>query len=160
MHARQYAPLLGRFMSIDPILGAASRPQSWNRYSYVRNSPIRLVDPDGREPIDPAIARYLGHYFGQNVSHVQVFGGPLSRALVTVLSFGRAGAMTFGQRAFFRNGYWQHYKAKSKEGIALAGLEVRHTIQYKELVFFGSLLDISDKQSRCSLTRTGFRSNK
>lgn|ERR1051325_13295 len=35
--------------------GRASRPQTWNRYSYVLNNPLRLIDPDGlkdREIID------------------------------------------------------------------------------------------------------------
>lgn len=47
MHARYYDPTVGRFMSVDPILGEPSRPQTWNRYSYVNNSPINLVDPTG-----------------------------------------------------------------------------------------------------------------
>jgi filamentous hemagglutinin len=38
---------LGRFLSVDPLLGAPSRPQSWNRYSYVENNPISAVDPSG-----------------------------------------------------------------------------------------------------------------
>jgi filamentous hemagglutinin len=38
---------LGRFLSVDPILGTADRPQSWNRYSYVENNPIGAIDPTG-----------------------------------------------------------------------------------------------------------------
>ena len=48
MHARYYAPTLGRFLSIDPAGNDASNPQSWNRYAYVKNNPVSRVDPDGR----------------------------------------------------------------------------------------------------------------
>lgn len=47
MHARYFAPHLGRFLSVDPVLGEAGTPQSWNRYAYVLNNPGRLVDPSG-----------------------------------------------------------------------------------------------------------------
>jgi RHS repeat-associated protein len=48
MHARFYSSNVGRFLSVDPLLGTASGPQSWNRYSYVRNNPIALTDPSGQ----------------------------------------------------------------------------------------------------------------
>lgn len=41
----------GRFLSVDPVLDikrSMREPQSWNRYSYVVNNPIRRIDPDGR----------------------------------------------------------------------------------------------------------------
>jgi RHS repeat-associated protein len=61
MHARYYQNGWGRFLSVDPTWDSADRvrPQSWNRYSYVRNSPVNRTDPDGRvdgngmgEPLD------------------------------------------------------------------------------------------------------------
>jgi len=49
MKARYYGPGLGRFLSVDPgddtWLGD---PQSWNKYAYVQNNPIRLTDPTGQ----------------------------------------------------------------------------------------------------------------
>ena len=51
MHARYYSAAMGRFLSVDPVLDqkfAVSHPQAWNRYSYVRNNPLRLVDPTGK----------------------------------------------------------------------------------------------------------------
>ena len=45
--ARYYLPLDGRFMSPDPILGEAENPQSWNRYSYALNNPLKFNDPTG-----------------------------------------------------------------------------------------------------------------
>jgi RHS repeat-associated protein len=48
MHARMYVPQWGRFLSVDPILGNPSQPQSWNRYAYVMNNPTNATDPTGR----------------------------------------------------------------------------------------------------------------
>jgi RHS repeat-associated protein len=45
--ARFYLSRLGRFSSPDPLPGLTSDPQSFNRYSYVLNDPINLVDPEG-----------------------------------------------------------------------------------------------------------------
>ncbi len=52
--ARFYAPIPGRFLSPDPLLDSAdpADPQTWNRYAYTRNSPLRFVDPDGRQARD------------------------------------------------------------------------------------------------------------
>ena len=49
MHARYYSPNLGRFLSVDSVGGTVGSSQSWNRYSYVINNPVKLLDPDGRE---------------------------------------------------------------------------------------------------------------
>ncbi len=48
--ARHYASSLGRFISVDPVIITPERkldPQQLNRYAYVRNNPLRLVDPTG-----------------------------------------------------------------------------------------------------------------
>ncbi|MEO8380737.1 MAG: RHS repeat-associated core domain-containing protein [Acidobacteriota bacterium] len=49
MHARYYDPNLGRFLSVDPGGFYPERPQSWNRYAYVENNPVKNIDTDGRE---------------------------------------------------------------------------------------------------------------
>lgn len=51
MHARYYDPFAGRFLSPDPVLDlkhALTRPQGWNRYSYVENNPTYATDPNGK----------------------------------------------------------------------------------------------------------------
>lgn len=55
MEARYYDPSIGRFLSQDPVFWNTSMlpvqladPQSWNSYSYARNNPIVLRDPDGQ----------------------------------------------------------------------------------------------------------------
>lgn len=47
--ARMYQNQHGRFTAIDPLLasGKSAIPQTFNRYSYVNNKPLRLVDPSG-----------------------------------------------------------------------------------------------------------------
>lgn len=47
--ARYYSGAQGRFTSPDPLLGSANplSPQSWNRYTYTLNSPLRYTDPFG-----------------------------------------------------------------------------------------------------------------
>jgi RHS repeat-associated protein len=39
----------GRFMSVDPLSGHLTNPQSLNRYAYVGNDPINSADPSGQE---------------------------------------------------------------------------------------------------------------
>jgi RHS repeat-associated protein len=47
--ARYYASTQGRFTSPDPLMesGRVNRPQTWNRFSYVLNNPLRFIDPNG-----------------------------------------------------------------------------------------------------------------
>jgi RHS repeat-associated protein len=47
--ARMFGSGLGRFTSPDDFLSDtnASEPQSWNLYVYVKNNPLRFIDPTG-----------------------------------------------------------------------------------------------------------------
>ena len=47
MNGRIYDPQLGRFLSPDPIVQVPTNSQSWNRYTYVFNSPLSFTDPSG-----------------------------------------------------------------------------------------------------------------
>jgi hypothetical protein len=47
MNARLYDPALGRFLSPDPFVQAPGFSQSYNRYSYALNNPMRYTDPSG-----------------------------------------------------------------------------------------------------------------
>ncbi|MFG1672979.1 RHS repeat-associated core domain-containing protein [Micromonospora sp. NPDC049282] len=49
--ARQYDQVLGRFISVDPVMDL-SDPQQWNAYTYANNAPVTLSDPTGRNPFD------------------------------------------------------------------------------------------------------------
>ncbi|MCW5963221.1 MAG: hypothetical protein KIT83_04205 [Bryobacterales bacterium] len=47
--ARYMSAAQGRFTSPDPLLSSAhiTAPQSWNRYAYTLNNPLRYTDPHG-----------------------------------------------------------------------------------------------------------------
>ncbi|WP_421072462.1 RHS repeat-associated core domain-containing protein [Pelotomaculum propionicicum] len=47
MRARYYSPEIRRFINQDPIVGTIADMQSLNRYSYVKNSPVLHIDPQG-----------------------------------------------------------------------------------------------------------------
>lgn len=53
-NARWYDPVLGRFVSPDPLVPSPGNPQGLNRYSYVYNRPLVLRDPSGYDPLGPA----------------------------------------------------------------------------------------------------------
>jgi RHS repeat-associated protein len=44
--AREYDPLIGRFISVDPIIDVDD-PQQLHGYAYANNSPATFTDPDG-----------------------------------------------------------------------------------------------------------------
>lgn len=50
--ARYQNPNIGRFMSVDPAGADPTDPQSWNRYAYVQNNPLKYIDPDGEQLVD------------------------------------------------------------------------------------------------------------
>ncbi|MEU8001236.1 polymorphic toxin-type HINT domain-containing protein [Catellatospora sp. NPDC049111] len=47
--AREYDPLIGKFVSVDPIMDLGD-PQHWNGYAYSNNNPVTLSDPTGLDP--------------------------------------------------------------------------------------------------------------
>ena len=46
---RYFGSSLGRFQTPDPLLnsGRPENPQTWNKYAYVLNNPLKLTDPTG-----------------------------------------------------------------------------------------------------------------
>jgi RHS repeat-associated protein len=45
---RYYDPLIGRFLSTDPMMADPNNGWNFNRYNYAANNPYKYTDPDGR----------------------------------------------------------------------------------------------------------------
>lgn len=85
MHARYYTPQLGRFLSMDPAERSMDPavPQSWNRYTYAMDNPLRYRDPDGEAVETPWDALNVGigvASLGANLASGN-FGGALLDAV-------------------------------------------------------------------------------
>jgi RHS repeat-associated protein len=52
MQQRYYDPLLGRFLSVDPVTAYENPINAFNAYWYASGSPYRFFDPDGRQAAD------------------------------------------------------------------------------------------------------------
>ncbi|GAA1686393.1 RHS repeat-associated core domain-containing protein [Kribbella yunnanensis] len=52
--AREYDPITGRFISVDPVVDAAD-PQQLNGYAYANNSPVSFIDADGKRYVTQTI---------------------------------------------------------------------------------------------------------
>jgi RHS repeat-associated protein len=96
MHARFYNPLLGRFLSVDSVLGRLARPQSWNRYAYVLNRPTVAVDPDGRETRGSSDGSEALYHFADSITVTT------STGRISVIA--KRDVVTQGTQAFFALG--------------------------------------------------------
>jgi RHS repeat-associated protein len=73
--ARDYQSGHGRFTSVDPLLASAQagNPQTFNRYAYAGNNPLKFIDPSGMNYFvggsgagDPFITEYRTDGFEQS----------------------------------------------------------------------------------------------
>ena len=48
MQQRYYDPMIGRFLSVDPVTTDTVMGANFNRFKYAANNPYRFTDPDGR----------------------------------------------------------------------------------------------------------------
>jgi RHS repeat-associated protein len=95
MNGRIYDPLLGRFLSGDLVVQYPDSLQSYNRYSYVRNNPLSLVDLTGFTDGPPLIfARVQVTDYGANNSTNGV-------ATMTITSSRLQRAFGFGEVSIF-----------------------------------------------------------
>jgi RHS repeat-associated protein len=80
--ARYYDATNGRFISPDTVVQSPDDPQSLNRYAYVRNNPLNLIDPSGQSWLSHSIGvhwdvnRVIYHNLGINQAGIAAFAGP------------------------------------------------------------------------------------
>lgn len=53
MQQRYYDPLIGLFLSVDPVAAYSDPVGQFHRYRYANNNPYKFFDPDGRASDDP-----------------------------------------------------------------------------------------------------------
>ncbi|MFZ2990701.1 RHS repeat-associated core domain-containing protein [Ideonella sp.] len=92
MQQRYYDPLIGRFMSADPVRPDAATGGNFNRYWYANNSPYRYTDPDGRLAflVPMAFGGVIGGGINLGAQLIRS-GGDLSR-----VSWGQVGVAAVG----------------------------------------------------------------
>ncbi len=72
MNGRVYDPEIGRFLSADPLIQDPYNTQSFNRYSYCFNNPMRSIDPSGYQSVDEDYFYYnYGPQISTNSCHYQ-----------------------------------------------------------------------------------------
>ena len=92
--ARYYDDTVGRFMAADSLLPDVYDPQQLNRFAYVRNNPIKLVDPDGH--IAMLVAAAVG----------AVVGAVANIALQVGHQYATTGHFDYNKFSLTSLGYW------------------------------------------------------
>lgn len=90
MNGRLYDPLVGRFLSADPYVQMPDGTQSYNRYSYCLNNPLRYTDISGYT--------WWSHFkgwVGENIGTIATVAY-LAAATVTTVFCPVAGLAMFG----------------------------------------------------------------
>ena len=100
MNARLYDPVLGRFLSPDPIIQVPEFTQSYNGYSYALNNPLSYKDPNGESFI--LVAAIIGGWIGLGTAMVSSdksgwgLAGDMLKGLFVGAASGAAGAWAGG----------------------------------------------------------------
>ena len=82
MNGRVYDPVIARFMSADPHIQSPYDTQSFNRYTYVKNNPLKYTDPSG-------------FFFKKIFKKIKKYIKPIIAIVVAaVVTYFTAGAMT------------------------------------------------------------------
>ncbi len=79
MDGRVYDPVIGRFLSPDNYVQLPENSQSFNRYSYCLNNPLKYTDPTGENflaalAINVGVSMFCAAAEGENVWRAAAFG--------------------------------------------------------------------------------------
>ena len=107
MNVRVYDSDIGRFLSADSIIQDPHDSQAYNRYSYVRNNPLKYTDPSGHSWFSSLWKKIKNVVIAVVVAVLAVYTGGLALAAMgTTLATASAGAlMISGAAAGFTAGF-------------------------------------------------------
>jgi RHS repeat-associated protein len=86
MNGRIFDPLIGRFMTGDPVIASVLSSQAYNRYSYLANNPLNGTDPSGfcGFPFGCA-AKFVSHLFNEAIKiHMTVGRSQIFQAALLI----------------------------------------------------------------------------
>ncbi|WP_412850539.1 RHS repeat-associated core domain-containing protein [Chryseobacterium sp. PMSZPI] len=73
--ARYYNPRVSLWLNVDPL---AEKYPSWSPYVYTLNNPVRLIDPNGKEPTPKEAAAMAAHVYGDKKDAILIGGWRVS----------------------------------------------------------------------------------
>jgi len=82
MNARVYDSDIGRFLSADTVIQDPYDTQAYNRYSYVRNNPMKFTDPTGHSWLSKAWHK-AKHWVKK---HARTIAAIAAAAIVTIVA--------------------------------------------------------------------------
>ena len=120
MNGRMYDPVMSSFLSVDNYVQAPDFSQSFNRYAYCLNNPLRYVDPDGENPVVvAAVLLYLvftetGYEIQKQISpvafHVDIHLSSEQKGVGFDVSVGIPKCYPVSYRAHYgATYYWKYY---------------------------------------------------
>jgi RHS repeat-associated protein len=122
LHARYYHPAIGRFISVDPVIGDAGRPIAWNAYAYCGDNPVNLSDPLGQSP-EAALTVMFGILAASVVFGIFAVAAEVPLAMAMNVEIGIAsGGLAAGVTASNRGGALDDVLSATLVGAAVGGL--------------------------------------
>jgi len=129
MNGRMYDPLLSRMLSPDNYVQAPDFTQSYNRYSYAWNNPLKYTDPDGNFAMLAALGLFMvgstmdhllnsGYYEHENVG--EAISAGFSQGLNAYNQISSVASISV-----YQDEHWN-----LSVGLSLAGLGAAANVQY------------------------------
>ena len=141
--ARVYLPVLGRFMSADTVVPDPGASQSWNRFAFVSNNPLRYIDPSGHAPEVAATPEHVAtppdKVFGTHYPVSQMPKSPIQESPHTGVTYADQ------RRAEAAGGF--HYNNQLGSAYLAPALELEHPkivgeIEAAETISAGVAVDL------------------
>ena len=105
MNGRMYDPVMSCFLSPDNYIQSPENSQSFNRYAYCLNNPLKYTDPDGEywHLVIGALVGGTANVFA-NLKHIENFGQGLAYFGIGALAGGLSAGIGAGVGAAYAGG--------------------------------------------------------